>query len=490
MRRHYPLFAALIVAQPVAAHAQNYAAAVQRVTTLVHATRSVAGAAPAFAVVMVSEDTPPTILVSGILDTRTNMQANEDTPFYIASMTKAYMGLLAVELDRRGVLSLDTSLAHHWPEVRIKGVDLRQARLRDLLAHRIPFSNDVLDFRTAYSDAVPLGEYAAILSTASTVKPAEFAYDNLGYVLYGATLERHTGRSWKQWLRELIFAPLDMKHTSARTSDFEGVTAAHQWDGEKWLATDPKPDALMHAAGGLVTSPRDMARWLRAHILGAGIAKMSFVRAHTATVYPIAQRGAQRCDGYAFGWNRCTAFGLSFLEHGGGYTGFRSQMMVAPDARIGIAILSNSDSMTGALSADLMAEFLRAYAGTDPSTETAEAFGTRYAESIAKQAVSRKRRLEREMADVSWRGWSWKPVPVELSRYVGAYRGVAGEARVRLINGGLSFNAGLYAMKLVPAAPGTFAGFAVASNRPEKVEFTEVDGTLRIRWQDREYTMR
>ena len=72
----------------------------------------------------------------------------------------------------------------------------------------------------------------------------------------------------------MLFEPMGLDHTSARTSDFplEAIAWNHIWQGEDagWADVWPKTDGLMQSAGGIVASPDDMAAWLQLQLRGQG----------------------------------------------------------------------------------------------------------------------------------------------------------------------------------------------------------------------------
>ncbi|QPQ54919.1 serine hydrolase [Allosphingosinicella flava] len=481
---HLSALTALTAASPgiAAPRHQDFDRATSRVRPLADATRTVPGAAPAAAFIAVARGMKPVIVVDGVADVRTGAKADGDTPFYIASMTKAYMGLLAAELDRKGILKLDSTIADHWPDLRIPGTDTNAVTLRNLLTHRLLFENSPLSFRTAYTDEVAAADYPALLASHSTLRKPGFSYTNLGYLMYGAILEKETGRSWKDWLASDVFQPLGLRHSSARSSDFPVVTAAHQWTAQGWHAFPMKTDALMHAAGGLVTSPNDMARWLQAHLEGTGLSAGSFRAAHAVLPHPAETNEGQSCDGYALGWSRCTAHGITYLTHGGGYTGFRSRMLIVPAFGVGFAYLTNSDSMTGGLTAKLQDAFVKALADPTFASDPA-AFAADYAKIVAEQAAGRASREAKDRTDVKWGGWTWQPAPEVLAHYVGRYLHPAlGEMTVLRDGGGLVAALGAYSVRLTPAVEGVFAG---TSNLAEKREFLRFDpGAQSLLWND------
>lgn len=491
-----PFFPALVALASIAAPAQaavgvaDFERAAGQIRALVEATRKVPGAPPAAALILVRRGADPIVDVDGVADVRSGARADGDTPFYIASMTKAYIGLLAAELDRKDVLKLDSTIADHWPDLRIPGTDTHAVTLRNLLTHHMLFENPVLSFRTAYTDEVAASDYPKLLASYSTLRQPGFSYSNLGYLLYGAILKKKTGRSWKDWLESDLFRPLGLRHTSARSSDFPVVTAAHQWTENGWHSFAMKPDPLMHPAGGLVTSPKDMARWLAAHLERRALPPQSFAMAQKPLAVPPAKRGDARCDGYALGWNRCTAYGLPYLEHGGGYTGFRSQMLIAPDQGVAFAFLTNSDSMTGGLSGKLQDAFLHALA--DPSYKMDPAkFAQNYAAEVQQQATGRASRESKDRADPKWGGWKWKPSMKDLDRYAGRYSNASlGDLIVTRDGGRLTASLGSYQFDLVPATEDVFAGVHNPAETRETVAFSGKGNVRILRWNGESFIRR
>lgn len=346
---------------------------------------------PGRVIVAVANGRAPVIDVHGVANAETGDAADENTPFYIASMTKAFVGLMAVRLDEQGIMPLDLTVASAFPAMAIDGVDLTKVTMRDLLSHQRGFRADALNFRTAYTDAVPASEIEQVVNASGRAIAPGFDYSNLGYLLYAAALERRTGKSWKAWLDQQVFMPLGMDHSSARTSDLPRSSANHERYDDGWLVFAPKGDAIMHAAGGLVVSGEDMAKWLAANAgAQSAIGAETFAHAQAAQVAVDRKEGPMVCTGYAFGWARCTAFGIEFLEHGGSYVGMRGEMVVIPASGVGFAALFNSDSMTGGLSSQLVRTFVAAYAG-DNDIPSPDAFAAHYAELAARYRQTRTR---------------------------------------------------------------------------------------------------
>ena len=428
---------------------------------------------PGFAVVVVTEDDVLINRVEGVRNAATGAPLTGDTPIYIASQTKAYMGLVAAALDERGILPLDTPIDTylpdaHWPE----NIDPADYTLRDLLSHQVPFENGTITFLEAYVMRVDPADYADLISQYSEPREAGFQYDNLGYNLYGAILEIATGRSWQVWLDEIIFDPMGMDHTSARTSDFslDELSWSHVWQGDElgWAEIRPKTDGMMQSAGGLVISPNDMITWLQLQLRGeapeAGLTASMLETAQTpwAETHQEDGRNAYEmsCTGYTLGWNVCEYQGFEVHIHGGGYTGARTMMAYSPDAGFGIAAFGNSDNMTGWWTQTAVRMFLQFLADDPDADQMVTVRQQFYADRTAQLLEYRQNAIAERNAEAYWEGWAWTPDSHTLAAYQGRYMSetIPAPAMINVEGNGLEFRLGDYVSNLRPARPDLFGG--------------------------------
>src|SRR6185295_6414575 len=96
-----------------------------------------------------------------------------------------------------------------------------------------------------------------------------YEYSNLGYNIAALAMDAVTRENWRETLQRVLFTPLGMTKTSAYVSRFprETVALPHRAGPEGFtLAYFGKQDSNMQSAGGLMTTPADMGRWLEAHI--------------------------------------------------------------------------------------------------------------------------------------------------------------------------------------------------------------------------------
>jgi CubicO group peptidase (beta-lactamase class C family) len=449
-----------------------------------------------------------------------------DSAFYIASMTKAYVGLLAARLDAEGVLRLDTTLAGIWPglELPAGGRRANAVRLRDLLVHSIPFRAPEITFLEAYVRDVAPSEYPGLIKRQAVARPDDFQYDNLGYNIYAAALEARTNGNWRVWLKEKVFSPLGMTNTSGRTSDYaaDKIAWSHQRAGalrdgwpraDGWYLIPPKADGMMQSAGGLMTSANDMALWLEAQVKGqgpdgSGLTSQIFAKARTDQVAQPPRPQGFPCDGYVYGWNVCRlvirakedaagedrVFG-PFFQHGGGYTGVRSLMTAAPNLGFGVAFLSNSDSMTGFLSqevTELVFELSQGVPGDDVRSRRRVA---EYRDRNASYLIDLQANLQRARAEARWKGWAWAPDAAALVAFAGMYERIGAllpQATVDFAEGSLFLTTSDRRYRLTPASPDLFGAQTFAYDEIGAITFVRGPGgkVVALDWNGERYEKR
>ncbi|MEG3048763.1 MAG: serine hydrolase domain-containing protein [Thermomonas sp.] len=316
----------------------------------------------------------------GYADLRAKTPVSRDTVFYIASATKPFFALNALLAENAGKLDTSTSLQAMFPEARFTGVDAGTATLRHLLIHTSGIDNTALGWATAFSgvhDPASLHRLVAASKANAEAPLGTFDYTNIGYNIASLWLDRVDAKPWQAQLQARIFAPLDMRHTTARTSE----AAARGWTVAKpyaFIAADRnvplylrKTDATMHAAGGMLSTAPDLATFLIAQLgngksggkqrLPASVMQASHLRqATTDGKYLDFPR-----DGYAWGWYTGEYKGRRMLHHFGGFAGFHAHLSFMPEAGVGLVVLNNEDVL-GARLTNLIADYAYGIALDEP----------------------------------------------------------------------------------------------------------------------------
>jgi CubicO group peptidase (beta-lactamase class C family) len=362
---------------------------------------------------------------AGWADKEAGRRVDSTTLFYIASSTKSFTALATVLLDRVGVLKLDQTLAQILPGVRMaEGLDPAQITVRQLLTHTHGISGEgPVSYRAAFSGEI---DRSAMIRAIAAHEPARdgttYAYSNLGYNILSLAIDSLAGKPWQDVLAERVFRPLGLRATSARVSELPAGRLAMPYRAEpEGIARLPygKHDANMQAAGGMIASIGDLARFVIA-IMDGGM--LDGRRVFPADVVAETQRvharfssraGAIDRFGYGLGWNFGLLDGDTLVHHFGGFPGFSASVSFMPRHRIGVVQGGN-----GALSTP-MHDLVMGYAyalltGNVPALE-------RYRQQIAALPQRAAQQRAAIAADRARRAARPQTTALPLEAYAGRY---------------------------------------------------------------------
>ena len=325
-----------------------------------------AGAAAGLQVAIVQGDSIVLERALGTADMETGRPVTAATRFLTASTTKAFTALAAISLDERGAVGLDASLAELLPAAQLdSGLSARDITLRDLLAMRSGIGTDgPVVVRTAYTGEFDTPTLLRLLRYhAPSRRGRRFEYGNLGYNVAALALEQATGRPWQRLVEETVLGPLGMRETASRLSvvpaDQVAMPHALQSGGQRRIPLY-KSDRTLHAAGGHLTTARDLARLAIAH-LNQG--KVPGAQGVPASAIATAQRRETDQDrqfafvhrnGWGLGLDIADYRGDTLFERNGSFTGYYSHFSFMPARRIGVVVLANSDA--GGAAAEMIAQ--------------------------------------------------------------------------------------------------------------------------------------
>ena len=405
---------------------------------------------PAISITIVNENGPVHVKAYGLANKSAGIKADVNTEFYIASTTKSFMGLAAAMLDYEKKILLDNSVKSYLRNVPFKTDIGDEVTIKNLLAHTSGLENSPLTFRMAYSGTSENKEMMNVLASATTVKtkPGKFAYDNLGYNIYGLIVEDNLHKRWQDLLQEKIFGPLGMKHTTAY------ISTANK---NKWTIANPyyafgangpeevylkKEDNTMQSAGGLITTPSDIALWLQAQINDG---KLNNKQIFPAEVMKTSRTGVadfEKGQGifsapgkYALGWMVSKYREQPVIYHFGGYPGYGALISFMPEKKMGLAIFVNEGTI-GNSAASLISGIVYDWiAGQDVVTL--------YKGKIEEMEENYKKAADGSQRSFADRAKRTSQLGLPLSSYVGKYQHpYYGDINIGIENNALSVKMG------------------------------------------------
>ena len=194
-----------------------------------------------------------------------------------------------------------------------------------------------------------------------------WAYNNSGYILLGAIIEKVSGKSYEAFVKERIFDPLGMTSSYYDNSEPIIKKRAAGYTGD---AKEPRNARYLsmtqpYAAGSLASTVDDLARWDQALVTGKILKLESLAMAWK----PYVLKGGEPTT-YGYGWGPAKLRGRKSIAHGGGIFGFSTFALTLPDDKVYVAVLCNSDAP--ATNPEFVARKLAAAAVGNPFPEWTE----------------------------------------------------------------------------------------------------------------------
>lgn len=275
----------------------------------------------------------------GLAQVELSVPIQPDMVFRVGSVTKQFTAACILKLIERGQLRLEDPITKVLPDFPTGG---RTVTIEQLLTHTsgIRSYTDMPAWHSRMREDWTLAQLIDFFKN----EPFDFEpgsrwhYDNSGYVLLGAILEKVTGKKYEQLVADWIFQPLGMKDTRygsdapivpRRVAGYQ-KTPAGVVNAPYLSMTQP------FSAGALVSTVDDLARWQAALDAGEVLSPESARRWWSPATLPDGTRTR-----YGYGWGVWSYAGHAVVEHGGGINGFTAANMRFPDDRIYVAVLSN-----------------------------------------------------------------------------------------------------------------------------------------------------
>jgi D-alanyl-D-alanine carboxypeptidase len=268
-----------------------------------------------------------------------------DTQFRLGSMNKMFTAIATLQLVEAGKIALDDPIGKYLTDYPNRDV-ASKVTVRHLLTHT-GGTGDIFgpDFE---KNRLTLREHADYLklygSRGLDGEPGQrFRYSNYGFVLLGALIEKVTGLSYYDYVRDKIFLPAGMTSTASlpETDRVPHRAVGYLRKNAQWV---PNTDTLPWrgtSAGGGYSTVGDLLRFVQALESGKLISKAMFAEATTP-----------HQEGYGYGFSTRGEGALRSYGHGGGAPGINGDLRVFPQLGYVVIALGNLDPPAASRLAD------------------------------------------------------------------------------------------------------------------------------------------
>jgi CubicO group peptidase (beta-lactamase class C family) len=273
----------------------------------------------------------------GYRDAATGVLNDEHSIFQLGSVTKQFTSAVILKLQEEHKLSVSDKLSKFFPAYP-KGDSIT---IKELLTHTAGiynYTNDENFMKNEITKPKTRGQMMALFEN----KPLDFSpgtswsYSNSGYSMLGYIIEKITGISYEEAVRNYIFSPLKMTHSGF---DFTNLKSPEKTTGYFVLNTHDTMKApivdstVSFSAGAIYSSTGDLYRWSEALENNTILSASEQDEAYT----PVK-------NNYGYGWGIDSINGKRRVGHNGGIPGYITTISRVPADDVTIVLLSNASN--------------------------------------------------------------------------------------------------------------------------------------------------
>lgn len=236
----------------------------------------------------------------GNLESRTKVPAHAH--FRIGSFTKPFVAVVALQLVGEGKMTLNDTVEKWLPGLLKGGFDGNRITLRQLLQHtsglpdytgHLPLSTEELFLNNRYNSWTPTQLIEMAVRDAPQFAPGDgWSYTSTGYIIVGMVIDKVTGNSWRDEVRNRIISPLGLLQTTipgetldVPTPSATGYGMFQGGDGSqgRYIDVTRLNPSCAGAAGEIISTAEDGNQFLKA-LIGGNLLKPAQLEEMQTTV--------------------------------------------------------------------------------------------------------------------------------------------------------------------------------------------------------------
>lgn len=300
----------------------------------------------------------------GFRDAAKRLPVNSKTIFPIASNTKLFTAIAACMLHEEGKLNIDQPVRNYLPELVFSTDELNaKTTIRDMLSHRTGLPRyDGIWVNAPYTRR-------ELLDKVTHMKPNQgfregYQYNNMMYAAAGVAMEKVTGMSWEDIIRQKLLKPLGMNstgftNTEAQAGGNYSLSYFTPLGSSEVLAKKYEAQSTaLGPAGTIKSCIEDMSQWMIALLnngdfMGQKVIPEKAIRntliAKSITDPEFAQPELSQ-GVYGLGRWMLTYKGYQIAMHTGSIDGFYSNLTLLPNEQLAIFMVHNYTEAGGSRS--------------------------------------------------------------------------------------------------------------------------------------------
>ena len=291
---------------------------------------------------------------SGVFDKEETTELTNDTMYGIGSISKMYTTVAVMQLVDQGKVQLDHPVIEYIPDFVMSDSRYRDITVRMLLNHSSGLMGSTLNNSMLFEDNDGT-TYTQFLDTLETQRlkadPGEFSvYCNDGFTLAQLLVERVSGSSFSDYIKNNISDPLELKSTNTPFEDFNRARLAKTYVNGFTEAL-PSEAVTMVGAGGIYSTAEDLCRFSDIFmddsdtpvLSSSSVKAMENAEYRNNRIWPL---GGDSVISYGLGWDSVntypfTQYGIKALVKGGDTYLYHSSLIVLPEENLAMAVITS-----------------------------------------------------------------------------------------------------------------------------------------------------
>jgi CubicO group peptidase (beta-lactamase class C family) len=305
----------------------------------------------------------------GVTSLENPLEVSDETLFQIGSITKTFTGTLVMKLVEDGKLDLDAAVRSYLPDFKVADQDASQTvTIRHLMTHTSGWFGDFF-LDTGPGDDAP-AKYVEEMANLEQLAPIGkvWSYNNAGFYVLGAIIERVMGMNFQQALRQEVLEPLKLTHTFFDPGDVITYRFASGHIGNQVARPWPLPRAA-YPAGGITCSVHDLLRYAKFHMSeGLNSEDKPLLTKDSLVQMQTPQVTVWKEEKWGLTWAINDTYKDRLVSHGGGTMGQVSQLIIVPEQDFAMVVFTNAEE-GGKATLEIPRKALEIYLGieiTDP----------------------------------------------------------------------------------------------------------------------------
>jgi CubicO group peptidase (beta-lactamase class C family) len=281
----------------------------------------------------------------GYADAKNKKPATSETVYRIGSISKLFTVTATMQLAEQGRIDIDQPLHKYLPQFSVKTrfPDSGPITLRTMMTHHSGLPSGVS--KGMWTSEPPETLLYRLKDEYVAYSPNYvLSYSNAAMALLGLMIEQVSGTEFCAYLEQSVFNPIGMQQSSFKlTPEIEGLLSKG-YRNSREAEQVPLRDV---AAGSMYSNVIDLSRFIQMVFAKGEVGNRQLLQPDTIDEMLRPQNEKVRLDfgqHIGLGWflNYARYENLKIASHGGGTPLFRTSLMILPQKKIGVVVLTNS----------------------------------------------------------------------------------------------------------------------------------------------------